>query len=472
MGFPAQSIRRHPAPRPMCPRSRHARQRGAVLIVALLLAALIAVGLGSYLNLNLSSSRLAKRTFNGYAALNLAEAGAEEAVWSFNRTQRGDTDAWAKWTTKGSAAWQKFADFDLGANSTNWVKVYVDNHTPSSNARPKIVAQSSVGAPGEAPVTKMLEVTLRRRSLFANGLVARDTVSFAGAVASVDSWNSDPDNSAATPTIPYSAAVRNDRGSVASAAVINSAVLVNQANIWGNVATGGGEPEVGTNGTIRGADTPADVKIDPRKISTDFNADFDVLTAPVDGIILPVVGATLGIVGLKTKWRIPSIALKGSETLTILGDVTIVLTAGSGTHAIDIAGTAQIIVPAGSTLTIYVEANVKIAGKGLANSNVQPISCQIYGVSTSPGGQDIEVVGNGSLTTVIYAPNGNVDIKGNGDVMGSIVAHKIKLSGNAAFHYDESLAERDSDQPFAISKWRELTSSSDRARYEAVFQSW
>ena len=48
--------------------------RGAVLIVALLISALIAVALGSYLNLNLSSSRLAKRSFNGFAALNREDA--------------------------------------------------------------------------------------------------------------------------------------------------------------------------------------------------------------------------------------------------------------------------------------------------------------------------------------------------------------------------------------------------------------
>ena len=59
------------------------------MIVALLLAALIAVALGSYLNLSISSAKFAKRTFDGYAALNLAEAGAEEAVWSFNRNTAG-----------------------------------------------------------------------------------------------------------------------------------------------------------------------------------------------------------------------------------------------------------------------------------------------------------------------------------------------------------------------------------------------
>src|SRR3954463_5588274 len=83
--------------------------RGSVLIVAMLISALIAISLASYLNLNLSSTRMAKRTFNGYAALNVAEAGAEEGVWAFNRTNAGDTAAWNTWTRSGSTAWQKFS---------------------------------------------------------------------------------------------------------------------------------------------------------------------------------------------------------------------------------------------------------------------------------------------------------------------------------------------------------------------------
>ena len=447
-------------------------QRGSVLIVALLLAALIAVGLASYINLNLASSRFAKRSFNGYAALNLTEAGAEEAVWSFNRQQRGDADAWSKWTNNGTSAWQKFTGFEFGKNSTGTVKVYVDNFNPGANARPKIVTQASVSSPDDTAVTKMLEVTLRRRSLFANGLVAKDLVTFAGAIASVDSWNSDPDNTAATAAVAYDASIRRDRGTVASASVINSAVLVNQASIWGYVATGGGQPEVGTNGTIRGLDTPAELKIDPNRVSTDFNADFDVVIAPVDGTVLAVLPAVLGVVGTKTKWRISSITLQAKETLTIHGDVTLILTTGPNTEAISVTGNAQIIIPDGSSLTVYTAANVNIAGNGLANGNVQPISCQIYGVSTSPGGQEFDLTGNGSLIGVVYAPNGNVKISGNGDVMGSIIANKITLAGNAAFHYDESLTERESNQPFAIAKWRELTSAADRARYEALFQGW
>ena len=446
--------------------------RGAVLIVALIVAAVIALVLGSYLTLNLSSSRLAKRTFNGYAALNLAEAGAEEALWSFNRKVAGDGTAWAGWTSNGSSVWQKLPSFDFGQNTSGWVKVYVDNNNPPANAQPKIVTQSSIGAPGDIPVTKMLEVTLRRRSFFAGGLVAKDSVAFNGAVASVDSWDSDPDDNAATAPIEYGAGVRRDGGSVASSAVVNTAVLVNQANVWGYVATGGADPQVGKNGTIRGVDTPVDVPVDPRRVSKDFNADFPLITAPLDGTPLLSVGATLGTEGEATRWRTTGIELSGNQTLTILGDVTLILTANSGTDAITMAGNSSIIIPESSTLTIYAAGNVKIAGKGLANSNVQPISCQIWGTNQTVAGQQIDVVGNGALRCVLYAPAGDVTIRGNGDVMGSVIARTITISGEAAFHYDESLGRRENNEPFGIMKWRELTTAADRAPFEGIFQSF
>lgn len=448
---------------------RASSTRASVLIVALLVSALIAVVLGSYLNLNLSSSRLARRTFNGYAALNIAEAGLEEGVWSFNRASSGDTSAWADWTQTSGAGRRRFGPFTLSQNTIGWVKVYVDNVTPSAFSRPKIVTQSTVGAEGETPVTKMLEVSLRRRSYFAGGLVARERVVFSGANVSVDSWNSDPDQSAATAAVPYSAAVRTDQGSVSSAAFVNSAVLLNNATVWGYVATGGEQPQVGARGSIRGANTPVGVAVDSRRITTDFSANFDVLPAPLDGTTLLTLGPTIGVAGMATKWRTSSLVLKGSETLTVYGDVTLILTAGSGATAISVTGNASIIIPANSSLKIYAEGNVAISGNGLGNGNVQPISCQIWGTNQTVAGQTIAVQGNGALRAAIYAPNGDVSINGNGDVMGSIVARNIALTGNASFHFDEALRDRESNAPFSIAKWRELTTEAERAAYSAQF---
>lgn len=458
-------------PRPRRRAQSAAGNRGSVLIVALLLAAIIALALGSFLNLNLTSSRMAKRTFNSYAALNLAEAGAEEAVWSFNRATDGEADAWTGWSNNGTAAWQKFA-FDLGNNHRGWAKVYVDNYQPGANARPKVIAQSGAGNAADTESLKMIEVTLRRRAYFADGLVGRDSVVFSGSNASVDSWNSDPDNDPATSPVEYTTTVRRDRGTVASVAVLNTAVLVNNADIWGYVATGGGQPEVGAQGSIRGADTPENVTIDSRRVTTDFSADFIPVSAPVDGTPLLTVGSTLGTEGAATKWRTTAISLSGSQTLTILGDVTLVLTAGSGVDAISISGRAALIIPEGSSLTVYTEGNVRISGQGLGNSNVQPISCQFWGTNASATGQEFDIVGKGALRCVLYAPNGDVTVRGNGDVMGSIVARTIKLTGNAAFHYDEALAQRESNEPFTISKWRELTTATEQAPYTQYFRDW
>jgi Tfp pilus assembly protein PilX len=445
--------------------------RGAVLIVALLVTALIALALGSYLTLNLSTARLARQSYQQGTSLHLAEAGAEEAVWSFNQANARNAAAWAGWSTDNTTAWRKFAGFDFGGNTTGAIKVYVSNTRPAGAEKPTVVAMAVVESPGTPPTTRMVSVTLSRRSYFANGIVAKNTLRFAGRNTSVDSWNSDPDNDATTAPVPYSAAVRRDNGGIATLAVESSSMLVNQAHVWGYVATGGAEPEVGVQGSIRGADTAEGVRIDPARVSTDFVADLPPVTAPVDGTLLDQVGETLGTEGLATKWRVPSISLNGSKTLKILGDVTLILTASTGS-ALDVTGNASIIIPDGSSLIVYVEGDAKIAGNGLANANRRPVSCQIWGTSTSLAGQTIQVAGNGALKSVIYAPNAATTINGNGDIMGAVVARDITFTGNAAFHYDESLANFGENTPFGLSRWRELTTAEERARWQGVFSGW
>jgi hypothetical protein len=434
-----------------------------VLIVALLLMAVIALGITSYMNLSLGSARLAHRGFQQTAAFNLAEAGAEEALWSLNRANAHQSDAWTGWTITGSTAKNIFTDFDFGANSTGSIRVLIDNYSTTGTTNPTVLAQSTVQAVGQPPVTKMIELALRRRSRFTAGLMAKETVTFSGLHTSVDSWNSDPDNNPATAPVDYDEDTRNDHGSVASVAVDNTAVLVNQADIWGYAYTGGGAPRVGTQGSITGRNTPLGVRVDPTRVATDFTADFPDVTAPTDGTVLTSLGSTLGTAGQATKWRCISLSLNGRQTLTIYGDVTLILTAGSGAHAIDVTGNASIIIAEDSSLTVYVEGDVLIAGNGLANDNVRPATATFYGTNTSTGGQSFHIAGNGKLRAVAYAPNADLKINGNGDVMGAFVARAITLTGDADFHYDESLANETTDMPFGVQSWREITSAADIA---------
>ena len=110
------------------PSSTRHQQRGSVLIVAALFAAIIAVALGSYMVLSSTSLKLANRSFYSNAALNLAETGIEEAMWSFNQVHGGAAlgTAWAGWTitpTSGAdgIATRTFSNFPLAGNTTGAV---------------------------------------------------------------------------------------------------------------------------------------------------------------------------------------------------------------------------------------------------------------------------------------------------------------------------------------------------------------
>ena len=453
-------------PRPSLHRSR----RGSVLIVAMLLTAMLALVLGSYFNLSLTSSRQTRRTFDRDTAFHLAEAGIEEAVWSYNQTLAGSSSAWTDWNTDGIAAWKKVSDFTLTPGSTGYVKVYASTTAPTATARPVVVAESTVQTGTANAVTQMIEVTLRRRSFFANGLTARDQLLFRGTRTSFDSWDSDPDRDPSTPPVDYGTTTRNDRGGIASASVENTAALINHATIYGYVSTGGSAPQVGNDGLIGSFDA-APGTIDPARVATDFNASFPVIAAPDDGTWVSPLGDTLGVTGTTTHWRTPAIILSGKQTLTILGHVILVVTAAHGETAVSLTGQASIIIPAGSSLTLYTAGDISAAGNGVANGNIQPISFQIWGTDVTDAGQSINLVGNGSLKAMIYAPNGDVSLNGNGGMMGSVVARNITLTGNAEFHYDASLSELSDNAPYGPDSWRLLTPAERQTR-AAWFQGW
>ncbi len=445
-----------------------ARERGSLLIVAMLLSAVIAVSLGSYLALGRNALTLANRSFYYNVALNIAETGIEEALWSFNQANADVAlaTAWQGWEISNSstAAKGRF-DFAFSGNVKAYVYVYVSPYNPAANETAVVVAQSTVTLPdGSVTLSKTLEVQLRRRSLFSMGLVAKNQITFNGNNASVDSWSSDPDNDngSVTAAVPYSASVRTDRGSVGSTSVAVNSVLINNADIWGFASVGGSSSglSVGVNGSVRGSTTPVGTNVDTTRVATDFTANFDTITAPGTGTTLASMGSTLGTAGLTATYRYNGTI---DRDLTVSGTVTLILTALPPNNAISLAGNTGIKLAAGSSLIIYTAADVKITGNGLLNSSSSPATFQLWATGTS--GQTIELAGNGALKGIVYAPNATVKINGNGDVMGSIVANNITVVGNAAFHYDEALANWGGTNPFGIIKWRELLLAADRAKY-------
>lgn len=480
------------------PRSPFSSQRGSLLIVAMVLCGIIGISLVSYMHLSRSALTLSNRAVYNNAAMNLAEQGIEEAMYGVNQIVANPSYTWPDWTTdSGVNKRRKWTGVSLSQNTTAEYRVYFYNF--SGTPAPKAVSRAIVTLGGNStPIEKWLEVQLAKTSKFANGLVAKTSIVFNGNNATVDSWNSEK-NLDGTPRgspVPFSTGQKNDNGSVGSISVTSDAVLVKNADVWGYVSTGGSDPTafVGTNGSILGEDSPGGDNVDEARVSTNFTATFDPVVAPTtaaianlgvintDGTILPrAIDTTPNGTGDYAGYYIYDASKidLNNKKISITGKVLLRL---SSTLAVDVGGGAgEIAIGANGWLVIYTAGDISMAGKGVANGvdldspadgiqedeQGQPIRFQIWGTKTS-GVQNIDFAGNGLFSGVIYAPQGDVSIVGNGAVSGSIVANTIDLSGNAKFHYDESLADFGGGNPFRIAKWKELTTAADRATYSAV----
>ncbi len=476
------------------PPPRPARSRGSVLIVSLILCAVIGISLASYLQLGRSGLEISNRALYSNAAMNLAENGLEEAMYAINKTVADNTYSWSGngWDTAspvpaGDARRQLPASgtYSFAQGATGTVRVYVIGYASTA---PRALSRGTVTLASGQVVEKWVEVRLRRTSKFANGLVAKDSITFKGSNANVDSWDSgwDPDNPSAALT-PYSAGVRNDNGSVGSISVAVDAVLVKQADVWGYVSTGGTDPTttVGTNGSILGDTSAYDpatwttATVDPSRVATDFSASFDEVTAPTYDYDLGTVNADLDLPDPshsarsdgKYYYRANNIVLV-NDMLRATGNKKVVLVV-DGDVSIG-GGTGTIRVDTGSELAMYVDGNVTIAGIGAANGTPSnpadgpteaecqpPAFFQIYGTGTST--QTFDVTGNGALSGVVYAPNAEFIFRGNATILGSVVADSITATGNAVFHYDESLGNFGGDNPYRISLWKEVTTAAERS---------
>ncbi|HLP24498.1 MAG TPA: G8 domain-containing protein [Acidobacteriota bacterium] len=464
-------------------------QRGSLLIVAMLICAIIGISLVSYINVGRSALRTSNRSLYNNAAMNLAENGLEEAMYSINKLVSDSTYSFSSdgWTPVGSDDMKrKWTGTAFDQNATGEVRVYIYHYNGA--AAPNIVARALVTVKGDtnaAPVEKWVRVQLRKTSKFANGLVAKQTINFNGS-PQIDSWNSDPDNNPATAPVTYSAATKNDAGSVGSISVGVNAVLVDNADIWGYVGTGGSAPQVGATGTIGPFGTPTGTTV-ASHVTTDFSASFDTVTAPstygytsVGALstskVLPddFPAATLKADG---KYYIECSSIGGSNKVyTIAAGKKVVLKVTDTTgNCIDIkGGSGGINVSAGASLEIYAAGDINISGQGAMNGGTtaatmgQPVNLQIYGTKTS-GTQAISVKGNGVFSGVLYAPFGSVQLDGSVQTFGSVVANDITLNGSSAqFHYDESLGNFGGNNPFRVTRWDELNTATDRAVYSSV----
>ncbi len=470
---------RPPSSRPTRRAHLHSR-RGSILIVALLLSSIISLSLVSYLQLSNTTLKIASRSFLSNSAIYLSESGIEFAMTCLTNNQANGValnTAWpdATWTKDlathvATATFPPAAEapFALGANATGRIKVHAKNYDLAGD--PVIVAKSIVTpAPGGGPViTKYLKITLARRGLFTNGLVAKDSISWVGH-PEADSWNS----AAASPPVPYSVGVRT--ANCTTGCVNGNINLGSGGHVYGYAKTG--PSGVTAGGNVHGLSPTTH---DATRVATDFSANFPPITLPAPSFTntLSAVPTTLP----KTTAPAHTAAADGryyyswgsglggiTAATTISGNVTITMTGRAGGTAISLNGSGKTLtITSGASLILYTDGNITTNGQGEINNTSTADKLQIYGTGPVTPFQTFTIGGNGNLIGAIYAPNGTVQLHGGGSsgyVAGSVVAKVISMNGGTNFHYDEALGNLNGGGGYRTSQWKELQTATERAPY-------
>lgn len=431
------------------------KKRGSVLVGTIGIAIIGASVIAGYLTMSLNEYKLSQRTFKLQAAMNLAEAGLELGMNSIN------TKNWTGWTAVGSDGYfRDITNVTFADSRVARIRVYVEDY----DSLPILVSEGRTVEPNGSEIFKQVRVDMQTRSLFANGLTAKDTINFNGNSVSVDAYDSTlgPWNSTLN---------RDDEGSVASISVENGALDVGNGDIWGYLATGGGSFDIGPNGSVKGEDTPSGVKVDPLRTTDDFDADLPDAEAP--SLIADYTSLSAGDIGdPSASWSSDpdvyvinsNVSFSGYNHVNVVGP-TVMIVDGD----FSFSGQAELnILGPDAYLELYVSGDVSLVGQGVLNDEQKPEAFQLWGTATSGAGQTIKVAGNGDFAGVVYAPNSDLEIKGNGNISGAAVGEDITITGNAAFHYDLNLKNFKNDGSFGIRRWRELRGSTEWLNFDSA----
>jgi hypothetical protein len=424
-------------------------ERGAAMLAALCFATVLTISLASYMTLCYRELALSSRTMQGTQAVELAEAGMEDALWALNKND------WSGWTISGTTATKAVSGFTFDAAVTGTISLRVTSYDGSAGSRTVTVTGTAVHTDGTR-ISRTLTSTSAPAPVFVNALAATGgVVSFASG-GTVDSYDSSV-GTYASQTPGYSAVIASD-ATAPSAATVQ---LMN-AQVKGYAASHySGGPSYSSSGKLVGPSTPLTTRIDTSRFSSSpYQPLFSIKVPTGAGTILaqPNNNATVSL-GSSTDttprlYYSSGLDLVGNTKIVVNGPVRLVV---SGNFDIGRNGGSPLVeVASTGTLEVFVSGEFAVLGLGIKNVSQIPKRVAIYSsrVTTESG-----IYTTQPFHGVVYVPNGDFYVVGDSVIYGSVVAKRISFTGTApVVHYDVSLRSAvfaGLETAYAVSDWCE-----------------
>jgi len=232
---------------------------GTALLVTLFLITILAISIAGYLSYTQQQSFLGARAQSWNMALSVSEAGVEEGLEQLNNnwshltadgwTQDGTTYSITRPLGDGNS-YTVYIDYSSTIAPIITARAFINPpRLAQINTPPVFFATAGVTVSAPTNVTRAIQVTTSRGSLFLAAMVARHKIDMNGNYILTDSFDSaDP---AKSTNGHYDVTKAGDRGDVASNDGIINTVSAGNADIYGTVHTGpGGTASVGSQGGV------------------------------------------------------------------------------------------------------------------------------------------------------------------------------------------------------------------------------
>jgi len=182
----------------------------------------------------------------------------------------------------------------------------------------------------------------------------------------------------------------------------------------------------------------------------DIGSNGDIViggSADVNGAAMLVTGNTLtgtvedGVIYTDTYASLPDIpTFSATQSLNVNSDITLT----TGTYYYTSVSVKKNLIIVGQ-VEIYVLNTFTAGGGGtvniVGNSRKDATKCSIF-VKGGGTAVDIGSTGNADICASIYAPNGNVKLRGTSTIYGNLIGNSLDISGNSTLLFDENLKEK------------------------------
>jgi hypothetical protein len=405
--------------------------KGNVLFLTLMTAIILIVLSGSYLSLVVAEHSMNMRASHSIAAINVAEAGAEEALWEL---KFGGAD-FAGWSGVNpvSNSGELFAP---GGEKIGEYYVEVENPDDFS---PVIEAVGYVPAQPGAVAERTVRIKAEGVKMFGKAVFGKE-----GVVMSSNARTDSYDSKLGLYNVNGNKGTEGDIGTDATgsdppAVLMNSNARVN-GNVWigmdGNTQT---DIELKSNALINGRRKKSSSPTEMPAVQ----GDSSLPAKP------PIVLNGNDTATISSSGKYSTITLKSNSALTITADATIYITG-----ALSLNSNSKLKIANGAKVEMYVDGSISFSSNTQVNNlSKDPTKFALY--ATDSLTSTVTYNSNTSFYGTLYSKNAPVVFNSNASLYGAIVGKDVELNSNATVHYDLALRDVGPTLGYEISYWQE-----------------